>query len=411
MLLKRLTVIFFISFFLCVQPSFSQSYSYSDQECLSCHGKPDISQIMSDGKVRSLFVDPEKWSQDIHHKGQLLCVDCHTLANPYFHFREGYIDVDCARCHPEEAEEYQNNIHQAFAVPSPGKELPLCFHCHTKHHVLLHDDPSSSVHEKNIGETCGSCHAEVMVKGVFTGSSLGKISGHRKGDIAEKFDMRVCISCHYEDSAHGVKRVYKDFCSRCHDVRSMANVVMGSTHLALPSVSWLNYVNKALVLSFFIGIFMFIGYRSRKSIANGVKSWFEHMRMEEEEKEKEEDIQKEEGKEDKEKDTPEPESPPEQAHEEIIKEEPEQKQESPERHEPGEEKGEEEPAKEEDIPEEEREDAAPAQEEKPPPEEVDEKGENHILKQEEEQPDTEEPLQEETKEQEDNGNDGQKETQ
>jgi len=404
MRLKRLTAVFFIPFFLCVQLSFSQSYSYSDKECLSCHGKPDIAQIMSDGKVRSLFVDPEKWSQDIHHKGQLLCVDCHTLANPYFHFREGYIDVDCARCHPEEAEEYQKNIHLAFAAPSPGKELPLCFHCHTKHHVLLHDDPLSSVHEKNIGETCGSCHAEVMIKGVFTGSSLGKISGHRKGDIAEKFDMRVCISCHYEDSAHGVKRIYKDFCSRCHDVRSMANVVMGPTHLALPSVSWLNYVNRALVLSFFIGIFMFIGYRSRKRIANGLKSWFEHMRMEEE------DIQKEEGKEDKEKDAPEPESPPEKAHEETIKEEPEQKQESPEGHEPGEEKGEEEPAKKEDTPKEERADAAPAQEEKPPPEEVDEKGENQILKK-EEQPDTEESLQEETKEQEDNGNDGQKETQ
>ncbi len=363
---------------------------------------------MSNGQVRSLFVDPEKWSQDIHHKGQLLCVDCHTLANPYFHFREGFIDVDCARCHPEEVEEYQKNIHLTFAAPSPGKELPLCFHCHTKHHVLLHDDPSSSVHEKNIGETCGSCHAEVMVKGIFTGSSLGKISGHRKGDISEKFDMRVCISCHYEDSAHGNKRVVKDFCSRCHDVRSMANVVMGPTHLALPSVSWLNYVNRALVLSFIIGLFMFIGYRSRKSIANGVKSWLGQMRMEEE---KEEDIQKEEGKEDKEKDIPEPESPAEQVGEETKKEDPEQKQESPEEHEPHKEKGEEEAAKEEGPPKEEREDAAPAQEEKPQPEEVNEKGENQIPQQEGEPSDTEETPQEEPEKQEDDGNDGQKETQ
>ncbi|MGD8536813.1 MAG: cytochrome c3 family protein, partial [Candidatus Aminicenantes bacterium] len=241
--MKRSIVIFFISFFLFVQQPFSQSYSYPDQDCLSCHGKPDIAQITIDGKVRSLFVDPEEWNQDIHHIGRLLCVDCHTFANPYFHFREGYIDVDCARCHPEEEEEYQKNIHLTFAVPSPGKELPLCFHCHTKHYVLRHDDPSSSVHQDNIGETCGSCHAEVMVQGVLTGSSLGKISGHRKGDIAEKFDMNICINCHYEDSAHGVKRVYKDFCSRCHDIRSMANVVMGPTHTALPRYSWLNYAN------------------------------------------------------------------------------------------------------------------------------------------------------------------------
>ena len=403
MRLKRLTAVFFISFFLCMQLSFSQSYSYPDQECLSCHGKPDIAQIMSDGKVRSLFVDPEEWSQDIHHKGRLLCVDCHTLANPYLHFREGFINVDCARCHPEEAEEYQKNIHLEFAVPSPGKELPLCFHCHTKHHVLLHDDPSSSVNEENIGETCGNCHAEVMVQGVFAGSSLGKISGHRKGDISEKFDMTICISCHYEDSAHGAKRVYKDFCSRCHDVRSMANVVMGPTHLTLPRFSWLNYANSALTLSFVIGIFIFFGYRSRKSIANGFKSWLEHMRIEEE-------IKKEEGKEDKEMETPKPESPPEQVQEEVKKEEPGQKQESAEGLETVKEEGEEEPAREE-VSEEEKEDAVPAREERPQPEEVDEKGENHTAQKEEGQPDTEEPLPEETEGQEDKGNDGEKGTQ
>jgi hypothetical protein len=244
-----------------------------------------------------------------------------------------------------------------------------------------------------------------MVKGVFTGSSLGKISGHRKGDIAEKFDMHVCISCHYEDSAHGVKRVYKDFCSRCHDVRSPANVVMGPTHLALPTVSSLNYVNGALVLSFALGIFIFFGYRSRKKIANGVKSWLGKMRVEEEQ------IQKEEGAEDKEKETPQPEFPPEQPQEGIKKEEPEQKQENTEGQEPAKEKGEEEPVKVEDSAKEERKDAAPAQEEKPQEEGVEEKGENRINQQEDEQPPREEPHREENEEQKDNGNDEQKGTQ
>lgn len=404
MRLKRIIVVFFISFFLFIQQFFSQSHSYSDEDCLSCHGKPDIAQIMIDGKVRSLFVDPQEWSQDIHHKGQVLCVDCHTLANPYLHFREGFIDVDCARCHPEEDEEYQKNIHLTFAAPSPGKELPLCFHCHTKHHVLRHDDPSSSVHEDNIEETCGSCHAEVMVQGILAGSSLGKISGHRKGDMTEKFDMNVCINCHYEDSAHGNKRVYKDFCSRCHDVRSAANVVMGPTHLALPRFSWLNYMNSGLVLSFVLGIFILLLYRSRKSIASGVKSWLEHMRIEEGE------IQEEEGAEKKEKETSGSELPPEQAQEEIKKEKQEQKQERIEGEEPDKEKAEEELAIEE-TPEEEKGDTGTAQEEKPQENRIKEKEENQILITEEEQPDTEESLQEETKKQEDNGNDEPKETQ
>ncbi len=277
MRLKTLSVGFFIPLLLLVQLSLSQSTPYSDQECLSCHGKPEIAQIKSDGTVRSLYVDPEEWNQDVHHTGKVLCVDCHTHANPYIHFREGFIDVDCSRCHPEEAEEYQKNIHTTFAVPSAGKELPLCYHCHTKHHVLRHDDPASSVSENNIGDTCGICHAEVMLKGIFKGSSLGKISGHRKGDISESFNMRVCISCHYDDSAHGAKRVYKDFCSRCHDVRSLASTIMGPTHLNSQRAALLNYLNTALVLSFVLGACLFFGYRSRGRLVDGVKSWIKGM--------------------------------------------------------------------------------------------------------------------------------------
>ena len=157
--------------FLCylLIPFFGSLYSetpvYTDQDCLLCHGKPNISQTTRDGSVRFLFVDPEEWSQDVHQKGNMVCADCHIHATPFLHFREGFIDVDCASCHPEEAEEYQKNIHFNYTPVSANKELPLCYHCHTKHHILRHDDPSSSIHETNIGKTCGGCHAEVMVVG------------------------------------------------------------------------------------------------------------------------------------------------------------------------------------------------------------------------------------------------------
>jgi len=283
---KKYVLILSAFFMIASQFSLAQTSFYSDEECLFCHGKPEISQILSDGRTRSLYVDPEEWSQDIHQAGKVLCVGCHTNANPYLHFREGFIDVDCARCHPEEAEEYEKNVHLTFAAPSPGKELPLCFHCHTKHHVLRHDDPSSSVHEKHIGDTCGSCHAEVMVKGLFKGRSMGKISGHRKGDLSEKFDMRVCINCHYDDSAHGSKRVFKDFCSRCHDVSSMASIVMGPTHLDSQRIAWLNLTSSGLLAVLVLGTGVFIIYRSRGGIASNVKSWLGKMRIQEKETEK-----------------------------------------------------------------------------------------------------------------------------
>jgi len=273
-------LIFLLLCFLFLTPCLA--YKYPDQECLVCHGKPETSQITKDGKVRSLFVDPEKWSQDIHHKGKILCVDCHASANPYVHFREGFIKVDCARCHPEEAEEYQKNIHLSFTLPTPGKELPLCFHCHTKHNVLPHDDLESSVNANNIGETCGSCHPEVMIKGIISGTSLGKISGHRKGDLSERFEMMICINCHYEDSAHGAKRVYKDFCSRCHNVRSKSGWIMGSIHLDSQRMSRINNLNNGLLILLFFGILILAGFKSRKGVVKVIKTWFESMKIDKE---------------------------------------------------------------------------------------------------------------------------------
>ena len=283
MYLKKWIFIFFIFLILSFNRVLSQNYIYTDQECIECHGKSDISQITSNGRVRSIFVDPEEWSQDIHHKSKMVCVDCHTNANPYLHFREGFIDVDCSRCHPEEAEEYQKNIHFDYKPVSINKELPLCYDCHTKHHILRHDNPSSSINEENIGDTCGKCHAEVMVKGVLKGASFGKISGHRKGDLSERFDMRVCINCHYDDAAHGAKRVYKDFCPRCHEVRSKAGFVMGPTHLDSERWGWLNYMGGGLVIFLIIGTYIFVGYKSRKGIVNGMKTWYDSMKINEEE--------------------------------------------------------------------------------------------------------------------------------
>ena len=256
-----------------------QSPAFSDEDCLSCHGKPEISQIMHDGSLRSLHVDPEEWSRDIHHQGQISCIDCHTNAKPFLHFREGFIDVDCARCHPIEAEEYQKNVHQTFRTATPGKELPLCYHCHTKHHILRHDDPQSSVHESQIGKTCGTCHPEIMVKGILEGTSLGKISGHRKGDLAEKYDMHVCLNCHYQDSAHGAKRVYKDFCTRCHDVRSKGELIMGPTHLDDARWSSLNIIGNALFFLLLAASGTAIVYKSRKRISSRIAAWWENMKI------------------------------------------------------------------------------------------------------------------------------------
>lgn len=282
-----------LCFFLLVlaQMLLSQNSPYEDQDCLSCHGKPELSQITPDGNIRSLYIIEEIWTTDVHHNAAMSCVDCHRFASPYLHFREGYIDVDCARCHPEEAEEYHKNIHFEFSPVTPGKELPQCFHCHTKHAVLRHDHPSSSIHEKNLAETCGECHVEIMIGGILNGASLGKVSGHRKGDASEKFDMKVCINCHYEDAAHGAKRAYKEFCVKCHNVDSAANPLSGPTHL--DSLKWksTNRVSGGLLLLLIIGLCAYRGYAWREKIPNRFNNWLDRMKVKKPDREIEDEPQ------------------------------------------------------------------------------------------------------------------------
>jgi len=147
--------------------------------------------------------------------------------------------------------------------------------------VLLHDDTRSSIHEDKIGTTCGGCHPEVMVKGILSGTSLGKISGHRKGDLSEKFDMKVCISCHYRDSAHGQKRAYKEFCSRCHDPAKKETVVLGPTHLDSFRWTGLNALGSGLAILLVLGLSGYFGYGSRDKIKVGIKNWLDKTKLEE----------------------------------------------------------------------------------------------------------------------------------
>jgi len=275
---KKINIIFTSLLFLFIRSTFSKPPVFSDQDCLECHGKPNLSQILSNGTTRSLYVNPEEWSQDIHQLSQMTCVDCHINANPYLHFREGYIDVDCENCHRIETEEYRRNIHFEYAPLSPDRELPRCYHCHTRHFVLKLDNPQSSVNENNIADTCGECHAEVMVRTLLNGSSLGKISGHRKGDISERFDMNVCIDCH--SPAHSSTGIAKDFCARCHDVHKKANIIIGPTHLNSKKWMGLNYLGGGLAFLLLVGIAAFAGYRSRRGIFMKFQTWIKSMEKE-----------------------------------------------------------------------------------------------------------------------------------
>jgi len=119
-----------------------------------------------------------------------------------------------------------------------------------------------------------------MVKGIFKGSSIGKISGHRKGDISEKFDMAVCIQCH--NPAHGSNTVYKEFCTRCHDPNQKASVAIGPTHLNSTKWTGFNTVGGGMALFLILGTFVYLSYKSRETFSRRIRNWHESMKVIEE---------------------------------------------------------------------------------------------------------------------------------
>jgi len=43
-------------------------FAVEDWECLHCHQDLKLKQMLVTGALRSLYVNPEKWKNDVHHK-------------------------------------------------------------------------------------------------------------------------------------------------------------------------------------------------------------------------------------------------------------------------------------------------------------------------------------------------------
>lgn len=184
----------------------------------------------------------DEHSQGVH--GQLLaqgdpdtpvCLDCHsghgTLsrldpASPTF---PNHVPDLCGRCHREgekaatRQHSTQHDVVQNYTMSIHGKGLlksglvvtATCADCHTAHRPLPASDPESSVHRKNIPDTCGRCH--YGIEETFVRSIHSPLVSER-----DEEDLPVCSGCH---TAHTIRRTDQaDFrleimetCGNCHE--------------------------------------------------------------------------------------------------------------------------------------------------------------------------------------------------
>ncbi len=152
-LIRNLFVLIFLSVFVGL-------YGQSDEDCLMCHGDPELTAERN-GKTVSVFVDTNVLFRSVHKK--VYCIACHDDVNtedyPHADKMKKLKPVDCGSCHKTVKIKFDAGVHgQAMKLKIPY--APDCKECHGTHNVLSYSNPNSRTYKMNIPFLCGKCHKE-----------------------------------------------------------------------------------------------------------------------------------------------------------------------------------------------------------------------------------------------------------
>jgi cytochrome b subunit of formate dehydrogenase len=241
------------------------------QLCESCHvGQPEVA-----GKpaVGARFV--ASFDRSVH--GAALqagkaeaasCVDCHgahamnRAAIASATVNRLHITETCAKCHEEEAGEYNTSAH-AVALQQGNADSAGCTSCHGEHDIKHHTDPTSRVHKTNLAQqVCAECHASVRLTSRYglANDTFKTFSDSYHGLAVRGGALEVvnCASCHGD---HAIKSqldptstVHKAnlamTCGECHPGAN-TRFAIGAVHASEESREaspWLYWISNFYVL-------------------------------------------------------------------------------------------------------------------------------------------------------------------
>ena len=173
----------------------------SNEACLECHGKPELSLTLSNGDILDLYVNPDNYEASIHGKDGYACVQCHTDLGNYPHpafpasdLRDVTLQLTkvCDRCHSGEYNRTMDSVHAA-AQAAGMREAAVCTDCHGSHYVRQLTDPGTNLLLPNarldIPITCSRCHFAIYQK--YRSSVHGAALTEESNT-----DVPTCIDCH-----------------------------------------------------------------------------------------------------------------------------------------------------------------------------------------------------------------------
>ncbi len=220
--------------------------------CVVCHGALDDDRL--NGPVAT-FAD------DVHGERGLGCVACHggdptapgfDGMDPNLGFlgkpSRATIPSLCGRCHSDadymrqfnpsiridQVAEYATSVHGRRLNELSDTAVATCVSCHPAHQIRPPSDPASSVHPRNVANTCAACHADadrMAEYGIPTDQhELYQRSVHWEM-LSEEGDLGAptCNDCHGNHGAAppGIAWV-GNVCGQCHSV--MADKFADSRH-------------------------------------------------------------------------------------------------------------------------------------------------------------------------------------
>lgn len=204
----------------------------SNEECLACHGRTDLTYEFPSGEVWSLYVDGETFHTSVHGQEELLCTDCHTDITDYPHpplaantprFYELEQYKTCEQCHSEVYQKSLDSIH-AQELASGNWNAAVCTDCHDPHATTPPDEPRTA-----IPLTCSKCHSAIYT------DYLDSVHGQALVD-EDNPDVPTCVDCHgvhnQEDPRTTQFRLNSpQLCATCHADEALMSKYDISTHV------------------------------------------------------------------------------------------------------------------------------------------------------------------------------------
>lgn len=191
-----------------------EAYALDENDCLSCHGNPDMTKTGENGDEISLYVSEEAVNTAAHRF--IDCTTCHTtephkVATPLTKLS---LAEKCGSCHQYQHKLHLESIHGQQLVLG-NSDVATCVDCHSPegnpHSVIRVLEYNAPAYKKNISQTCAKCHGneELMadygilekVYESYMRSFHGKAMQLGTYEITQ-LDKATCTNCH---GVHDIK--------------------------------------------------------------------------------------------------------------------------------------------------------------------------------------------------------------